>query len=322
MVVGSGAGGGVIAAELAEAGRSVVVLEAGPFVDEPRCRPTSSTRSTGSISTTACRTTWDGAVSMLAGPAVGGGTIVNWMTSIAAPDAVRAEWARDHGLDGRRRRRVRRRLRGDRARARGHPVDRLPPKDDVHPARRGAARLGGGADAAQRGRTAATAALSVRLSRAAPSSPGCGSTSPTAAAAGARIVERARVERVLIEGGRAVGVEARSAAESTGDGRGARGHDRGSARAGDAAARRPGAAGRPRRRRAAHAGRPARLGPRPPGDRTPPAAPPGPGRRGDLRRAHRHVARHDAGGALAPVRRGRTAGATATPSSRRRATRA
>jgi len=37
---------------------------------------------------------------MLAGAAVGGGTLVNWMTSITAPDDVRADWARDHGMDG------------------------------------------------------------------------------------------------------------------------------------------------------------------------------------------------------------------------------
>ena len=42
-------------------------------------------------------TTWDGSITMLAGTAVGGGTVVNWMTSIAAPADVRAEWARDHG---------------------------------------------------------------------------------------------------------------------------------------------------------------------------------------------------------------------------------
>jgi hypothetical protein len=34
VVVGAGAGGGVVAAELARAGRRVLVIEAGPFVDE------------------------------------------------------------------------------------------------------------------------------------------------------------------------------------------------------------------------------------------------------------------------------------------------
>ena len=31
-------------------------------------------------------TTWDGSVTMLAGTGVGGGTLVNWMTCIEAPE--------------------------------------------------------------------------------------------------------------------------------------------------------------------------------------------------------------------------------------------
>ena len=44
--------------------------------------------------------TWDGSVTMLAGAAVGGGTLINWMTSIPAPESVRDEWASEHGLEG------------------------------------------------------------------------------------------------------------------------------------------------------------------------------------------------------------------------------
>jgi hypothetical protein len=100
VVVGSGAGGGVVAAEMAKAGHAVVVLEAGPFVDEasmPRNELAAHDRlylNHGLVST------WDGAITMLAGSGVGGGTLINWMTSIEAPAAVREIWAREHGLDG------------------------------------------------------------------------------------------------------------------------------------------------------------------------------------------------------------------------------
>ena len=100
VIVGSGAGGGVVAAELARAGRSVVVLEAGPFVDEasmPRGELDAYSRlylNHGLLST------WDGAVTILAGSGVGGGTLVNWMTCIDVPPDVRAEWGTEHGLDG------------------------------------------------------------------------------------------------------------------------------------------------------------------------------------------------------------------------------
>lgn len=100
VIVGSGAGGGVVAAAMARAGRSVVVLEAGPFVDEatmPRGELDAYSRlylNHGLLST------WDGAVTFLAGSGVGGGTLVNWMTCIDVPPDVRAEWGTEHGLDG------------------------------------------------------------------------------------------------------------------------------------------------------------------------------------------------------------------------------
>jgi choline dehydrogenase-like flavoprotein len=100
VIVGSGAGGGVVAAELAKAGRSVLVLEAGPFVDEaamPRNELDAYSRlylNHGLLST------WDASITFLAGSGVGGGTLVNWMTCIDVPDDVRAEWATEHGLDG------------------------------------------------------------------------------------------------------------------------------------------------------------------------------------------------------------------------------
>ena len=102
VVVGSGAGGGVVAAELARAGRSVVVLEAGPYVDESTM-PRDELDAFGRLYLNyGLLSTWDGSVTMLAGSGVGGGTLVNWMTCIAAPADVRVEWARDRpdGLDG------------------------------------------------------------------------------------------------------------------------------------------------------------------------------------------------------------------------------
>ncbi len=100
VIVGSGAGGGVIAAALAGAGRSVVVLEAGPFSDEatlPRRELDGFDRHYLDHGLT---TTWDGSITMLAGTGVGGGTLINWMTCISAPEDVRAEWQTDHGLEG------------------------------------------------------------------------------------------------------------------------------------------------------------------------------------------------------------------------------
>ena len=83
VVVGSGAGGGVVAAALAR-GRPIGRRPRGRAVRRRGhdADATSSTPSTGCTSTTGSLTTWDGAITMLAGAGVGGGTLVNWMTCI------------------------------------------------------------------------------------------------------------------------------------------------------------------------------------------------------------------------------------------------
>src|SRR4029077_10123699 len=84
IVVGAGAGGGVMAAELAAAGRSVLILEAGPAVDEATMPRTELDAFSRLYLNHGLLATWDGAISLLAGSGVGGGTLVNWMTCIDA----------------------------------------------------------------------------------------------------------------------------------------------------------------------------------------------------------------------------------------------
>ncbi len=207
VIVGSGAGGGVVACVLAEAGRSVIVLEAGPFVAEPGM-PTGELAAFDRLyldhGTTSAA---DTAVAILAGSCVGGGTVVNWTTCIAPPPGLREEWAREHGLDGFDGPVVDAdvaTLESELGVAAANPVG---PKDAA--ILRGAAAAGIG-DAAVIRRNADCGAcgscgfgcrrgtkasgLRVHLAR--------------AHSAGARIVADAEVDRVIIEGGRAVGVTA------------------------------------------------------------------------------------------------------------------
>ena len=98
VVVGSGAGGGVVAADLSHAGRSVVVLEAGAFVPEPEM-PTDELGAFDRLYLNhGFNVSWDAAIMTLAGTGVGGGTLVNWMTCIAPPASTRRHWATSHGL--------------------------------------------------------------------------------------------------------------------------------------------------------------------------------------------------------------------------------
>ena len=108
-------------------------------------------------------TTWDGSVTMLAGTGVGGGTLVNWMTCIAAPEDVRVEWETRPRARRDDRRRVGERRRSHRIRTRRRRVHAHPAEGRDPPARRPGARLGGRPDATQRRRLRRLRELRVRL---------------------------------------------------------------------------------------------------------------------------------------------------------------
>lgn len=99
-VVGSGAGGAVVAARLAEAGHDVVLLEEGGY-----WRPSQFTEREGEMTARlyadgGTRATEDLAVPLLQGRAVGGSTAVNWLVMLRTPDWVLDEWAAEHGASG------------------------------------------------------------------------------------------------------------------------------------------------------------------------------------------------------------------------------
>jgi choline dehydrogenase-like flavoprotein len=98
LVIGSGAGGGVVAAELAAAGREVLVVEKGPFVSAKALAHDERQGQQRLYEKQGGLTTVDGAFVLLAGSALGGGTTVNWMTSLPAPPRVVDEWFDQFGL--------------------------------------------------------------------------------------------------------------------------------------------------------------------------------------------------------------------------------
>ncbi|HTR21740.1 MAG TPA: GMC family oxidoreductase [Gemmatimonadales bacterium] len=98
VVVGSGAGGGVVAGLLAEAGWRVVVLEKG---GNPGSRD--FTQVEGDMLSRyyldgGLIMTQSGSLPILAGSCLGGGTVINYSTSFPLPPVARAEWDAISGL--------------------------------------------------------------------------------------------------------------------------------------------------------------------------------------------------------------------------------
>lgn len=100
VIVGSGAGGGVAAEILTDAGLTVIIVEGGPLkssesfnMEERRAYPNLYQQA-------ASMKTKDKAIGIFQGRAVGGSTTINWTTSIRTPKPALEFWAKDKSVKG------------------------------------------------------------------------------------------------------------------------------------------------------------------------------------------------------------------------------
>ncbi|KAI8975154.1 hypothetical protein BDF20DRAFT_589080 [Mycotypha africana] len=94
IIVGSGAGGGVVASQLAQAGKSVLVIEKGSYYHESEFIPEESAAFQNLYENGGFSVSYEGAISNLAGSVFGGGTTVNWSACLKLQHFVREEWAK------------------------------------------------------------------------------------------------------------------------------------------------------------------------------------------------------------------------------------
>jgi choline dehydrogenase-like flavoprotein len=98
-IVGSGAGGSTIAAKLAAAGKRVLVLEMGAYRNEQDFKQLELPGYLELYYGAGLAASESGSIGLLAGQTLGGGTVVNYMNCIPTPERIVAEWSQ-HGLVG------------------------------------------------------------------------------------------------------------------------------------------------------------------------------------------------------------------------------
>jgi choline dehydrogenase-like flavoprotein len=220
VVVGSGSGGGVIAGKLAGAGKDVVVLEAGGYYNEADFNQLELWAYQNLYRAGGLAQTAEGQVALMTGSNLGGGSTVNWTNCLRTYDWVREEWEHDHGLEGLAGPEYERHL--DSVSARIGVTDQCShcngPNQRVLDA---AQKLG--IDGRPITRNADPDKYDADLAGLMGFGDVTGAKLGTlktylqdAADAGARFVVQCRVERVLTQGGRAVGVEGTYADPATG----------------------------------------------------------------------------------------------------------
>lgn len=99
-VIGTGPGGAVAAARLAEAGHEVVLLEEGAYWTPERFTQREAEMTPRLYADAGMRATEDLAIPVVQGRGVGGGSLVNWLVMLRTPPWVLEEWAAEHGTVG------------------------------------------------------------------------------------------------------------------------------------------------------------------------------------------------------------------------------
>src|SRR5215218_6021914 len=206
VIVGSGAGGAVAAAELAAAGLDVVVLEAGKHYNRDNY-PSDRLEAIAALYRDGGLTIAEGRrpIPIPVAKAVGGTTVINSGTCFRAPDAVLEDWKQRFGI----------------AWARDLEADFAEAEQTLHVTQLDPETMGRNGQLAMEG-AAALGVSAAPIFRNAGNCSQCSSCPfgcaidakrgmhvsylPRAAAAGARIRTEVEAQRVLLEDGRAVGV--------------------------------------------------------------------------------------------------------------------
>lgn len=96
IIIGSGAGGAVVADKLAANGHSVIILEKGGNYQRNEFNQKEVDMMQKLFEKKGLLTSSDGGILFLAGNTLGGGTTINWAASLRTPDDVLEEWSVDH----------------------------------------------------------------------------------------------------------------------------------------------------------------------------------------------------------------------------------
>lgn len=98
VIVGSGAGGSVMAYELAKSGKSVIVLDAGRYVPSATFKEDMMDSMKRIYQDVGVQTNTTGDVVLLQGACIGGSSVVNATICARAPDDTLNRWVKEFGL--------------------------------------------------------------------------------------------------------------------------------------------------------------------------------------------------------------------------------